>query len=60
MDTDTAIDNFIDSLDLDAVRRLAFYFDIDADYPPTDDMYPDWENELRTELAEFLGMIIDK
>lgn len=57
---DDAIYEFVESLDFDILRRWASFLDIDAELPPIDDMYPDWEAELRTAVIERMGNILEE
>ncbi len=43
-----------EDIDFDALKDWCEIFSIDYDEPPIDDMYPDWEGEIRGELAEAL------
>lgn len=52
MDIDDAIDNFIGCLDFDQVIAWADLLEVEVNYPPTSEMYPDWENELAVEVGE--------
>ncbi len=61
-DIDNVIDIFVDErngLELDDLVKLARFLDIDVEYPPIDDMYPDWEAELRGKTAESIRKIFD-
>lgn len=33
--------------------------DVDVEEPPIDDMYPDWEAELRCEVGEVMGRVFN-
>ncbi len=55
MDIDNAIDQLIDELSFDSLKRWAVILGVDYEEPPIDDMYPDWEAELRTKLGEAMG-----
>lgn len=57
MDIDDAIDNFIACLDFDHVIAWANLLDVEVNYPPVDDMYPDWENELAVEVGEAMAKV---
>ncbi len=48
---------FTEDLEFDALKHWAALLGVDYEEPPTDDMYPDWEAELRTELAEVMMLI---
>jgi len=43
---------FTEDLDFDALKPWCSILEVEYEEPPCDDMYPDWEAELRTELAE--------
>ena len=57
MNKNDAIDNFIDCLNIDEVAAWADIFDIDRELPPLDDMYPDWESELRTKIGDAMHKV---
>ena len=57
MDMDDLIRQFTEGLDFDALTDWCAIFSVDYEKPPIDDMYPDWEAELRTELAEAMGKV---
>ena len=48
MDIDDLIDQFVEDLEFDALKHWAAILDVDYKEPPIDDMWPDWEAELRT------------
>ena len=50
IDIDDAVCEFIYALDFDNLKRWAEFLGVDYDEPPLDDLYPDWEAELRTEM----------
>lgn len=52
IDIDDIIDNFISILDFDQIIAWANLLDVEVNYPPTDDMYPDWQNELAIEVGD--------
>ena len=56
-DIDDAIDRLLDACDLDAVIRWARILGVEVEYPPVDDMYPDWENELRVEIGTAMNRL---
>ena len=60
MDKDNAIDNFIDSLDFDGIIAWAYLLDVEVNYPPIDDMWPDWENELAVEVGDAMRKVGEK
>ena len=60
LDIDDAIDNFIDCLDYDKVIAWANLLDVEVNYPPIDDMWPDWENELAVEVGDAMRKVGEK
>lgn len=58
-DIDTIVDNFINDLELDQLTHLANLLDISWEYPPVDDMYPDWQAELETEILDELCKVLE-
>lgn len=60
MDIDDAIDNFISELDFDHVIAWANLLNVEVNYPPIDDMYPDWENELAVEVGDAMRKVGEK
>jgi len=48
---DELIDQYAEDIDFDALKHWAAILGVDYD-PPLDDMWPDWEDELRTEIGE--------
>ena len=57
MDIEDAIDQFVESLEFDALKHWAAILSVDYEEPPLDDMYPDWEGELRTELGDAMAEV---
>ncbi len=51
---------FTEDLQFDALKSWCAIFDVEYEEPPCDDMYPDWESELRTELAEAMMKVRKK
>ena len=51
---------FTEDLDFDALKGWCSIFDVDYETPPLDDMYPDWEVEIRTELADAMMKVGEK
>ena len=49
---DDLICQFTEDLPFEALKPWCGRYGVDYQEPPTDDMYPDWEQELRGELAE--------
>lgn len=60
MDIDDAIDNFISILDFDQIIAWANFLDVEVNYPPVDDMWPDWQNELAVEVGDAMRKIGEK
>lgn len=61
-DIDDIIDEFIcpTVMDFDVVIKWANILEIEVNPPPVDDMYPDWENELRVEVGDAIRKVFDK
>ncbi len=57
MTMDDLLWQFTEDLEFDALKHWAAILDVDYEEPPCDDMYPDWEAELRTEIAEAMGKV---
>ena len=57
MDVDNLIDQFVEDIDFDALKDWCAILSVDYEEPPIDDMYPDWENEVRTEIGEAMQKI---
>lgn len=57
---DDVIDNFISILDFDQIIAWANLLNVEVNYPPTDDMYPDWENELAVEVGDAMRKVGEK
>ena len=57
MDMDDLITQITEDLDFDALEDWCAILSVDYELPPIDDMYPDWESELRTEIAEAMGKV---
>ena len=57
MKTEDFWTQFAEDIDFDALKDWCEMFGIDYDEPPIDDMWPDWDGEIRTELAEALMKI---
>ena len=58
MDMDDFINQFVEDLSIDALAIWADILDVEFELPPLDDMYPDWESELRQEVAEILVNVL--
>ena len=52
MDIDDIIDQLVEDIDFDALKDWCAVLSVDYEEPPLDDMYPDWENELRVEIGD--------
>ena len=51
-DIDDIIDEFVGALEFDQLKHWAKLLNVDYEEPPLDDMYPDWEGEIRAGIAE--------
>lgn len=60
MDIDDAIDDFISILDFDQILAWANLLDVEINYPPIDDMWPDWQNELAVEVGDAMRKVGEK
>jgi len=60
MDIDDAIDDFISILDFDQIIAWANLLNVEVNYPPVDDMWPDWENELAVEVGDAMRKVGEK
>jgi len=52
MALDDAINQFTEDLSFEALEDWCAILSVDYETPPLDDMWPDWESELRQEIAE--------
>jgi len=43
---------FIEDLKFDALRDWCAILEIDYQEPPLDDMYPEWESEIRSKIGD--------
>jgi hypothetical protein len=59
-DIEDLIYQFTQDLEFDALKDWCAILDVDYEEPPIDDMWPDWEVELRTEIAEAMMGVGDK
>lgn len=57
---DDIIDDFISILDFDHIIAWANLLDVEVNYPPCDDMWPDWESELAVEIGDAMRKIGQK
>lgn len=57
MNMDDLIYQFCEDLDFDALVHWCAILGVDYEEPPIDDMYPDWEGELRGEIAEAMTKV---
>ncbi len=60
MKLDDLIWQFTEDLQFDALKDWCAIMEVDYEEPPVDDMYPDWEVEIRTELAEAMMKVGEK
>jgi len=56
-DIDDIIDQFVEDLDFEVLETWAKILEVEVNYPPLDDMWPDWENELRVEVGDAMRKI---
>jgi len=56
-DIDDVIDQFVEDLDFEVLETWAKILEVEVNYPPLDDMWPDWENELRVEVGDAMRKI---
>lgn len=56
-DIDDIIEQFIEDIDFDTLIAWAKFLEVDVEEPPIDDMWPDWENELRVEISAAMRQI---
>ena len=54
---DDIIDQFIEDIDFDILIAWAKFLNVEVNYPPLDDMWPDWECELRVEVGDTMRQI---
>ena len=57
---DDAIDNLISILDFEQIIAWANLLDVEVNYPPVSDMWPDWQDELAVEVGEAMRKIVEK
>ena len=57
MNMDDFIDQFTEDIQFDALEGWCEILSVDYEEPLTDDMYPDWDDELRCKLAEAMKKI---
>jgi len=57
MDIDDLIEQFVTDLDIDVLIIWADILGVDRELPPLDDMYPDWEVELRQKVGDAMAMV---
>lgn len=60
IDIDDVIDDFISILDFDQILAWAKLLDVEINYPPIDDMWPDWQNELAVEVGDAMRKVREK
>ena len=56
-DIDDVIDDFIETLDFDGILRWATVLDVEINYPPLKDMWPDWQNELAIDVGKAMAKV---
>lgn len=57
---DDFINQFVEDLTIDALFIWADILGVEINPPPLDDMYPDFDNELRIEVAEELVNVLSQ
>lgn len=57
MDINDLIDQFVEDLTFEALIIWADLLDVEVNYPPLDDIWPDWDNELRVEVGEAMAKV---
>ncbi len=60
LDIDDMIDNFISILEFDQIIAWANLLDVEVNYPPVSEMWPDWQNELAVEVGDEMRKIGEK
>ncbi len=51
------ITQLIDDMEFDVVVEWAKILEVEVNPPPLGDMWPDWQNELRVEVAEAMEKV---
>ena len=51
------IELLLEKLDFDAILRWAELLGVEVNYPPLDDMWPDWQDELTVEVGEAMRKV---
>ena len=59
MNIDDLIDQFTEDIQFDALKDWCCVLGVDYE-EPLDDMYPDWECEIRTELGDAMRKVGEK
>ena len=54
---DDIIEEFLDALDFDEILCWARILGVEVNYPPIDDMWPDWQNELTVEVGNAMRKV---
>ncbi len=54
------IDQLVADMDFDTVIAWAQTLEVEVNPPPVGDMWPDWETELRVEVAEAMEKVGQK
>ena len=60
MKLNNLIDQFTNDLDFEALKHWCAILSVDYEEPPCGDIWPDWEDELRSEIAEAMMKLGDK
>jgi len=56
-DIEDLIEQFVSDLEFDVLVIWADILGVEVNYPPTDDMWPDWECELRVEVGDAMARV---
>lgn len=57
MNMEDLIYQFTEDIQFDALKDWCFVLGVEYEEPPLDDMYPDWEGELRQEIGDAMAMV---
>lgn len=57
MEMTDLISQFTEDLEFEALVIWADILDVEVNYPPLGDMWPDWEVELRQDVAEAMERV---
>ena len=60
MTIDQLIEQFAEDIQFGALKGWAEILGVDYEEPMTDDEWPDWDDELRTKIAEAMTKVGDR